>query len=76
LRCGNTQWFEDLLDGLGHDLWIEDAAEIRAGYVRKQNTDRCDPAHILKLLRGSLPTLWHPNQTERDLRQLRFIAIA
>ena len=20
--CGNTQWFEDLLDGLGHEVWI------------------------------------------------------
>ena len=25
--CGNTQWFEDLLDSLGHEVWIGDAAE-------------------------------------------------
>jgi len=36
--CGNTQWFEDLLDSLGHEVWIGDAAEIRASYVRKQKT--------------------------------------
>ena len=48
--CGNTQWFEDLLDRLGHEVWIGDAAEIRASYVRKQKTDRRDAAHILKLL--------------------------
>ena len=32
--CGNTQWFEDLLDRLGHEVWIGDAAKIRASYVR------------------------------------------
>jgi hypothetical protein len=42
--CGNTQWFEDLLDRLGHEVWIGDAAEIRASYVRKQKTDRRDAA--------------------------------
>ena len=69
--CGNTQWFEDLLDGLGHEVWIGDAAEIRASYVRKQKTDRRNAAHILKLLiEDRFPCLWRPNQAERDLRQL------
>jgi len=69
--CGNTQWFEDLLDGLGHEVWIGDAAEIRASYVRKQKTDRRDAAHILKLLiEGRFPRLWRPSRAERDLRQL------
>jgi len=69
--CGNTQWFEDLLDGLGHEVWIGDAAEIRASYVRKQKTDRRDAAHILKLLiEDRFPRLWRPSQAERDLRQL------
>jgi transposase len=36
--CGITQWLEDLLDGLGHEVWIGDAAEIRASCVRKQKT--------------------------------------
>ena len=68
---GNTQWFEDLLDGLGHEVWIGDAAEIRASYVRKQKTDRRDAAHILKLLiEERFPRLWRPSQAERDLRQL------
>ncbi len=48
--CGNTQWFEDLLERLGHVLWMGDAAKIRASFVRKQKTDRRDAAHILKLL--------------------------
>ena len=69
--CGNTQWFEDLLDRLGHEVWMGDAAAIRASYVRKQKTDRRDAAHILKLLIESrFPRLWRPNAAERDLRQL------
>ena len=69
--CGNTQWFEDLLDRLGHEVWMGDAAAIRASYVRKQKTDRRDAAHILKLLiEGRFPRLWRPSAQERDLRQL------
>ena len=69
--CGNTQSFEDLLDGLGHEVWIGDAAEIRASYVRKQKCDRRDAAHILKpLIEERFPRSWRPNEAERDLRQL------
>jgi transposase len=69
--CGNTQWFEDLLDRLGHEVWMGDAAAIRASYVRKQKTDRRDAAHILKLLlENRFPRLWRPSAEERDLRQL------
>jgi transposase len=68
---GNTQWFEDLLDRLGHEVWIGDAAAIRASYVRKQKTDRRDAAHILKLLvEERFPRLWRPSSAERDVRQL------
>lgn len=48
--CGNSQWFIDLLQRLGHEVRIGDAAQIRASYVRKQKTDRRDAAHILRLL--------------------------
>jgi len=69
--CGNTQWFEDLLERLGHEVWTGDAAQIRASYVRKQKTDRRDAGHILKLLmEGRFPRLWRPSAGERDLRQL------
>jgi len=69
--CGNTHWFEDMLDRLGHEVWIGDAAEIRASYVRKQKTDKRDAAHILKLLmEGRFPRLWRPSKADRDLRQL------
>jgi transposase len=68
---GNSQWFEDLLQGLGHEVWVGDAAQIRASYVRKQKTDRRDAAHILKLLlENRFPRLWRPDAQQRDLRQL------
>ena len=47
--CGNCQWFIDLLEKLGHQVWVGDAAQIRASYVRKQKTDRRDAGHILRL---------------------------
>lgn len=68
---GNSQWFEDLLQDLGHEVWVGDAAQIRASYVRKQKTDRRDAAHILKLLvENRFPRLWRPDVQQRDLRQL------
>lgn len=69
--CGNSQWFLELLERLGHEVWIGDAAAIRASYVRKQKTDRRDAGHILRLLMESrFPRLWVPRAEQRDLRQL------
>src|SRR5208337_3929585 len=68
---GNSQWFIELVEDLGHVIWIGDAAQIRASYVRKQKTDKRDAAHILKLLmEGRFPRLWAPDAGVRDLRQL------
>lgn len=47
---GNSQWFVRLLERLGHEVWVGDAAQIRASYVRKQKTDRRDAAHILEIV--------------------------
>jgi transposase len=69
--CGNSQWFVDLLERLGHQVWIGDAGQIRASYVRKQKTDKRDAEHILKLLvEGRFPQLWRPSSEQRDGRQL------
>ena len=69
--CGNSQWFVEMLQGLGHEVWIGDAAQIRASYVRKQKTDKRDAAHILRLLvEGRFPRLWVPSTEQRDVRQL------
>jgi len=69
--CGNSQWFVELLERLGHRVWIGDAAQIRASYVRRQKTDRRDAGHILRLLMEQrFPRLWVPTAEQRDLRQL------
>src|SRR5881392_1306110 len=68
---GNSQWFIERVQDLGHEIWIGDAAQIRASYVRKQKTDKRDAAHILKLVvEGRFPRLWTPDREQRDLRQL------
>src|SRR5258708_18781130 len=60
-----------MLAELGHELWMGDAAKIRASVVRKQKTDARDAAHLLDLLReGRFPRIWRPSPAERDLRQL------
>ena len=57
--------------GLGHELWLGDAARIRASVVRQQKTDQRDAEHILHLLlEKRFPKLWVPSAEERDVRQL------
>jgi transposase len=69
--CGHYPWFEQLLADLGFELWLGDAAEIRAKMVRKQKTDRRDADHVLDLLREDrFPRIWVPSLEERDVRQL------
>src|ERR1700726_1590804 len=68
---GHARWFERLLAELQVELWIGDAAEIRARRVRKQKTDRQDAQLILKLmLKDDFPQIWVPSWENRDLRQL------
>jgi transposase len=68
---GHTRWFERMLGELGHELWIGDAAEIRASVVRKQKTDARDAVHVLDLLLANrFPRIWRPSLEQRDLRQL------
>lgn len=68
---GQSQWFERLLTEVGHELWIGDAAKIRASTERKQKTDRRDANLLLELLeQGRFPRIWVPTPKERDTRQL------
>ena len=68
---GPIHGFERLLAELGHELWIGDAAKIRASEVRKQKTDQRDARLILELLLAKrFPKIWVPTPVERDLRQL------
>ena len=69
--CGYTGWFEQLLAEQGHELWLGDAARIRASVVRRQKTDQRDALHILDLLvEKRFPRLWVPTAEQRDVRQL------
>jgi len=68
---GNCQWFVEMATTAGHEVWIGDAAKIRASEVRQQKHDRRDAALILKLLlEGRFPRIWTPSGEEKDLRQL------
>jgi transposase len=68
---GYSRWFERLLVGLGIEVWIGNAAEIKAKRVRKQKTDRQDAQLLLKLLlENRFPRIWVPSPENRDLRQL------
>ena len=67
----NAQWFERILSEYHHELWVGDAAEIRAAMVRKQKTDSRDALHILDLLlTNRFPRIWIPSSAERDVRQM------
>jgi transposase len=69
--CGNTLWFERLLQKLGHELRLGDAGKIRAMEVRRQKTDRRDAELLLRLLlQDRFPQLWIPSMEQRDTRQL------
>jgi transposase len=68
---GYTQWFEQMVKDLGHELWVGDAAEIWARSVRRQVTDTRAAEHLLDLLLTKrFPGIWVPTAEERDLRQL------
>src|ERR1700675_3034580 len=68
---GHARWFERLVAEVQFELWIGDAAEIRARRVRKQKTDRQDAQLILRLLlEDRFPRIWVPSWENRDLRQL------
>ncbi len=69
--CGHYPWFERLLEELGFELWLGDAAAVRASVVRKQKTDRRDAEHLLQLLlENRFPKIWVPSLEVRDVRQL------
>ena len=68
---GNCQWFVELVDRLGHELWVGDAAKIRASDDRQQKHDKRDARLLVKLLAEErFPRIWTPSGAEKDLRQL------
>jgi transposase len=71
---GYAYWFEEMLEELGHQVWIGDAAEIRRRARRRQKNDRRDANLILDLMmRGDFPRLHRQSPESRQvLQQLRY----
>jgi len=68
---GYARWFERMLAEQGQELWVGNAAAIRAAQVRKQKTDTRDAQHILHLLvEDRFPRIWVSSPGERDVWQL------
>ena len=72
--CGYTNWFEELMEQLGHQLLVGDAAEIRRLARRRQKNDRRDADLLLELLvHQEFPALFRYTKESREvLRQLRY----
>ncbi len=47
---GYSEWFETMLDDLGHQVWIGDATEIRRRARSRQKTDQRDAELLIDLL--------------------------
>ena len=68
---GYARWFERMLAEQGHQLWVGNAAAIRAAQVRKQKTDARDAQHLLRLLsEDRFPKIWVSSPAARDVWQL------
>jgi transposase len=71
---GYSPWFEQLLEELGHEVWLGDATEIRRRARWRQKNDRRDAELILDLLvHDEFPRLHRPSAQSREiLRMLRY----
>jgi transposase len=71
---GYTNWYEELVEQLGHQLLVGDAGEIRRLARRRQKNDRRDADLLLELLvRREFPILYRSSKASREvLRQLRY----
>src|ERR1700704_4659581 len=71
---GYSPWFEQLLEELGHEVWLGDATEIRRRARWRQKSDRRDAELIWDLLaHNEFPRLHQPLPESREiLRMLRY----
>ena len=71
---GYSTWFVELVEGLGHQVLIGDASEIRRVAKRRQKNDRRDAGLILDLLlKGEFPQIHRPSfESQEVLRLLRY----
>ena len=67
---GYSQWFEDLLFELKHEVRIGNAAEIRKRARSRQKNDRRDAENILDLLlKNEFPQIYRPDAESRAVLQ-------
>lgn len=71
---GYSPWFEQLLEELGHEVWLGDATEIRRRARCRQKNDCRDAELIWELLvRDEFPRIHRPAPQSREiLRMLRY----
>lgn len=71
---GYSSWFEDMLEGIGHQVWVGDAGEIRRLARRRQKNDKRDADHILDLMvKGEFPRVHRLSRESREVMgQLRY----
>ena len=71
---GYSTWFVELLESLGHEVFIGDATGIRRRARRRHKTDRRDAELLLDLrLRQEFPQVHLPAFESREiLRLLRY----
>ncbi len=71
---GYSPWFEQLLEELGHEVWLGDATEIRRRARGRHKNDRRDAQLILELLtHHEFPRIHRPGIRSREiLRMLRY----
>ena len=68
---GNYRWFRSLLAQLGQEMLLGDPRAIHATIPRRQQTDKRDARHILKLLvEDRFPAIWLPPVENEEVRQL------
>ncbi len=68
---GNYRWFRVLLSELGYEMQLGDPTAIHATIPRRQQTDKRDARHILKLLvEDRFPAIWLPPVENEQVRQL------
>lgn len=70
---GYSEWFETMLDELGHEVWVGDATEVRRRARSRHKTDQRDAELLIDLLlKDEFPRI---NRISRDslevLRRLR-----
>ena len=72
--CGYSEWFERMLEELGHEVWVGDATKIQRRARSRQKTDRRDAELLLDLLlKGEFPRINRLSfESLEVLRRLRY----